>query len=68
MEPFETPDTPPAMDNTTCVDCDQPLDPGRKLRCNRCIAAARLAIERAGGRTVRPSMIAAVWQEIKRGG
>lgn len=48
--PFE----PPAI--TRCTHCDGPLD-GNRLRCPSCVAATWKAIERAGGKTVRPSDI-----------
>lgn len=56
MQPSTTPIT--IIDNPDCLECGAPLDPGRKLRCNRCIAAAHAAIEAAGGAIVRPSDVA----------
>lgn len=46
------------IDNPDCLECGAPLDPGRKLRCNRCIAAAESAIREAGTDVVRPSDVA----------
>jgi hypothetical protein len=53
-------DLPPIVDSGLCFDCDAPLDPGRKLRCNACVEAARVAIREANGRTVRPSDVARI--------
>lgn len=46
-------------ENTSCTDCSAPLETGRKLRCNRCIAAAESAVREAGTEVVRPSDVTA---------
>jgi hypothetical protein len=64
MQPSTTPIT--VTDNTDCLDCGAPLDPGRKLRCNLCIEAARLAVEDAAGKTVLPSDVARIRERLAR--
>lgn len=51
--PFET------RQADRCTDCDDLLAPDRRWRCERCTAAARRAVMRAGpGAVVRPSDLA----------
>lgn len=62
MEPSTTPFR--EVTNSTCTDCEQPLPAGRRLRCDRCIAAAEQAVREMPGQVIRPSDVAAVRERL----
>lgn len=50
MQPSTTPIRP--VEQTTCTDCDQPLEPGQRWRCKLCVRAAEIAVQEVSDRPI----------------